>query len=445
MSSELLIELLTQLDARQQSISVLDSYYQGSTGPAFLHESDREVLKKFDTISANVCRAAVVALQERLRVSGFTGPAGVFDLWTTNQLDQMHSAVAHRDALLYGGGGSYAVCWVGPDGKPAVSLENAKRVYAQRNPVTGQIEAAVKRVQFRDRSECWVYLSGTVEHWVSNNPSAANSAYRLADVLEHHLGVPPVVAIGLECDESVISDILSLQDSLNKYLLDSIIASEYAGRPRRFSVGAPFRRKPKLDSNGQPVIGDDGKPEHEILPPFDESNRLMATTAENAKIGQLPSADLSGFTDPIRTTLAMIEMSTGLPPHYMGQISTAAQPASSSAIRASEAGLVSRAEARQASIGPSWEAVMRILVAIRDGVPVDEVAAIRVKWSPADTRNRAEDADALLKLVQGRILPATYALQELGYDDDEIAKIRAARRAETLDAQGVDLDAVEAA
>jgi hypothetical protein len=37
------------------------------------------------------------------------------------------------------------------------------------------------------------------------------------------------------------------------------------------------------------------------------------------------------------------------------------------------------------------------------------------------------------------LLPSSYALQKLGYSDDQVTEIRAARRAEALDTAGVDL------
>ena len=50
----------------------------------------------------------------------------------------------------------------------------------------------------------------------------------------------------------------------------------------------------------------------------------------------------------------------------------------------------------------------------------------------------AQEADAVVKLFQSGLLPATYALARLGYNDDEIAKIRAATRTESLDKVGAD-------
>jgi hypothetical protein len=92
---------------------------------------------------------------------------------------------------------------------------------------------------------------------------------------------------------------------------------------------------------------------------------------------------------------------------------------SADALRAAEAALVARAEARQRQYGVGWEAVARLLVAIRDGVDPDTVTA-RVVWSPADTRSQAQESDAATKLYQAGILSRRGVLKRLGLTADEI-------------------------
>jgi hypothetical protein len=119
-------------------------------------------------------------------------------------------------------------------------------------------------------------------------------------------------------------------------------------------------------------------------------------------------------------------------------LTAAAQPTSADALRASEAALVARCEAKQLVYGTGYERVAQLLIAVRDGVNADDVK-VRVQWAPADTRSQAAEADSVTKLVAANILPVTYALKLLGYDDDEILAIRQARRQEALDGQGVSL------
>ena len=52
-------------------------------------------------------------------------------------------------------------------------------------------------------------------------------------------------------------------------------------------------------------------------------------------------------------------------------------------------------------------------------------------WADAATRSVAQEADAVVKLYPAGLLPASFALGKLGYSDDEIEKINAARRTES--------------
>lgn len=134
--------------------------------------------------------------------------------------------------------------------------------------------------------------------------------------------------------------------------------------------------------------------------------------------------------------LSQIMAVSGLPAHYVGV--TTANPASADALRAAEASLTARAQARQAAFGRAWEDVARLIVGVRDGVDPLQVD-VRVSWADAATRSIAQEADAVTKLFSTGLLPASFALQRLGYSETEIDVIRTMRRTEALDGAAVDL------
>ena len=88
------------------------------------------------------------------------------------------------------------------------------------------------------------------------------------------------------------------------------------------------------------------------------------------------------------------------------------------ALRAAEASLTARAEARQATFGRSWEQVARLMIAVRDGRDPNMIDDIRVQWADAATRSVAQEADAVVKLFQRRSTTGSpCALAKLGYSD----------------------------
>lgn len=433
-----LASLIEDLEAAQPRIRKLDDYYHGRSPLCFLSERDKQALKRFDRVSANVCEPAVISIQERLIPTGFNGNRNLWDLWVASGLRQQ-STIAHQDALRFGHAQSYVITWV-VNGKPTASVESPRLVQVQRDPGTREITAAVKRWRTKTSTEAMLFLPDRVEHWTAKSPGAV-SGFNLVEVFDNPLGVVPVTPIGHEHDTSVLANLLTLQDAINKLLLDAMIASEYSGRPRRTATAITPVEKPQLDSNGDPVLDGNGQTVMETVNPFPESNSMMISANPQTTFSQLAATDLAAFESGVRIFMAMIEMSSGMPPHYLGQLAAAAQPTSADSLRASEAALVSRVEARMASYTPSWENVMKLLVAMRDGGSPDDVS-VQMQWRPAESRSEAQVAASVTQLYTAGVLPLTAAWRKLGYDDDTIAEMRAAKRADALDRQAVDLNSL---
>jgi hypothetical protein len=205
-------------------------------------------------------------------------------------------------------------------------------------------------------------------------------------------------------------------------------SAEYTARPRRWATGIALVEQPKLDNDGNPVI-EDGEPVIETVNPIPEGSRTMISEEENAKFGQLPGADLTGYENAVNVLLGQIMAVSALPGHYIGIMTD--NPASADAIRGSEASLTARAEARQKTFGRAWEQVAKLMVAVRDGADPADVD-VQVQWAPADTRSQAQEADAATKLYQAGILSRAGTLKRLGFTEDEIRQELLDKRSELL-------------
>lgn len=427
-----LTTLLQKIDEPAAKYADLERYYSGTQPLAFLATAAKDALgDRFGRMATNLPRLAITSLTERLRVSGFTG-VDVWDDWLRNDMDEL-SAVAHREALLLGS--SYVLVWVDQYGRPRVTVESAKQMACLRDPGTRHITHAIKRWETDTTTEAVLYGPNEIIRYRANTTGATTNGFRVVESIANPLGVPPVVRL-LNSDRildegvSEIDDLKPLVDALNKILVDMMVASEYTGRPRRYATGIELEETPVLDENG------DETGETEAVNPYPESNRMMIAEEAAAKFGQLEPGDLSSYNNAVDILLSQISANSALPHHYLGILEN--QPASADSLRASEASLTSRAEARQKQFGRAWEDVARLIVAVRDGVDPLNVD-VRCKWSDASTRSVSAEADATVKLVSAGVLPVTYALQRLGYTDDEIEKIRVARRTEALDTAGVNL------
>lgn len=425
MNQELLTTLLQKLDEPAARYADLERYYSGTQPLAYLSPEAKDALgSRFGRMATNLPRLAVTSLTERLRVVGFQG-VEVWDEWLRNDMDQ-ESAVAHREALLLGS--SYVIVWADRYGRPQISVESARQMACLRDPGTRRLIAAVKRWETDTTTEAVVYGADEIVRLRANQTGATTTGFHVVDTIANPLGVPPVVRL-LNSDRildegvSEIEDLKPLVDGLNKILTDALVASEYTGRPRRWATGIELQEEPILDDAGK----DTG--ETVAVNPFPEGNRMMLSEAPESKFGSLEAADLKGYEAAVNVLLGQVMACSALPAHYIGQLSDT--PASADALRAAEASLTARAEARQQQFGRSWEDVARLIVAVRDGRDPLQVDC-RVKWADASTRSVAQEADAVTKLYTAGLLPASYALQRLGYSDDEVIEIRAARRADTM-------------
>lgn len=438
-----LTHLLQKLDAPAARYAELDRYYAGEQALAFLSPEAKVALgQRFGRMASNIPRLAVTALAERLRVTGFIGDDAVWSDWLRNDLDQQ-SHVAHREALALGD--SYAVVWADQLGRPQVTIESAKQMAVQRDPASRQVVAAVKRWTTRTTTEAVWYLPDRITVLRANQTGATITGFTTVEEISNPLGQVPVVPIqntdrlwaerqftdvSRDFGHSEIFDLMPLVDGLNKSMADMMVTSEYVGRPRRWATGIELTEEPVLDSEGN----DTG--ETVETNPIPEGNRAMISESPDAKFGQLASADLNGYEASVRVLLGQIMAVSTLPAHYIGIMTD--NPASADALRAAEASLTARAEARQATFGRAWEQVARLMIAVRDGADPEQID-VRVQWADAATRSVAQEADAVVKLYQAGLLPVSTALAKLGYSEDEIAQIRVARRAEALDSAGINL------
>lgn len=426
--NELLTGLIQKIDADAGKFSRLDTYYRGGSPMAYLSPEAREALgERFGTMGSNLCRLAVTSLAERLRVTGFTldgVPAEqLWADWIGNDLDQVAS-VAHRESLILGS--AFVIVWADETGAPSISVESPRQVAVVRDPGTRKIIAGVKRWETKTTTEAVLYEGGKITRLRANHLGAVGASMETVEVLDNPLGIPPIVELRnndrlLDNGVSELSDLLPLQDALNKLLSDMMVGSEYYARPRRWASGVEL------------VEDEEGN----IANPFPEGNRMMIAEDPGAKFGQLPAADLASYQSAIRVIVEQMQAVSGLPAHYVGV--TANQPPSADALRAAEASLTARAEQRQQVFGRAWEEVARLAHAVRTGLDPEKVN-VRVSWADPATRSLAQEADAVVKLFQTGLLPASYALARLGYSDDEIKAIRSARRTEALDTAGTDLD-----
>lgn len=412
-----------QLTSNQPAIIERDRRYSGTSRLKFAADEVEGDLKFFNV---NLCRLAVDALAERMRIKRFdvrdSSGKDLSDIamaaWARTNMDQLLQPLL-VDALALGS--AYLIVWQDSNGKATITPESAQQVAVQRHPITGEVEQAIKRWDTMDPSGAI-----QVEHLIHYDRHAVTQYSRKAgqewatvgEPVSNPLGVVPVVPliniarIGDLCGFSVIDDLGPLVDALSKVVADMLVASEDVARPRRWATGVDLEEETTPSSDG--FIADE-QPEspakNEVVSPFEKGNRMFTVESPEARFGQLPGADLQGYKTAVEIILQQIMAVSALPAHMMGV--TTANPSSADAIRAAEASLTARSESRIKVLGIPIERAISLMVAIETGQDVAEINTA-VKWASAATKSTAQEADAVTKLHTLGIVNTEEAREMMG-------------------------------
>jgi len=393
----------------------VDKYFEGEQPLKYMAQAmQSEIGDRVSQLVLNWLRFGAEAYENRLDIEGFryrgssSSDDELWRIWQANGLDEQ-SQQAHLDALVLGR--SYVIVGSGDDdgSDPIVTVESPFQVFAERDPRTRRVSAAIKRWQEGEGKDivqrATLYLPDSTEsfafskEWKSTGP---------AD--EHGLGRVPVVPLVnrpriLKPDGlSEFQDVIPVADAANKMATDMMVSGEYHAMPRRWAVGLTADDFVDKDNNPISVWSRD-------------TGTLWGSENKDAKFGQFNEADLSVFHNSIKLLAQLASQMLALPPHYLSFVGD--NPASADAIRSSETQLVKRVERKHTYFGGSWEDVQRLVLRIKSGAWDEDAKTLETVWRDPSTPTEAQKADATVKKVQTNIIPVEQARIDLGYTQQE--------------------------
>lgn len=424
---EWLTHLIDCHDKELGELKKLDAYYEGKQPLSYMHpELQRELDQHVRQVVINWPRLVVDSIEERLDVEGFRLPGEataneeLWRIWQANDLDEQ-SQQGHLDALVM----RRAYVVVGSNerdpGTPIVTVESALDMFAEHDPRTRHVAAAVKRwcegegqdevehaTLYLPEATVW-WLKGTDGVWVED-PDNPRDDHKLGEVLVEVLGNR--TRLKHRNGVSELADVIPLSDAACKIATDMMVSAEYHATPRRVAFG--FGEEDFVDENGRK------------LSVWSRIAGRIWTTEKSRKedgadVIQFPEADLKNFHSTISQLAQLVASLAGMPPHFLGY--STANPASADAIRSSEARLIKRAERKQRSWGGTWERVMRLVLLVRDGQVDPDVTQLETIWRDASTPTVAQAADAAVKKHQAKIVPLRQTREDLGYTQVQIARM----------------------
>lgn len=412
--SDALVRLDSKLAGLIPGLDRVDRYFEGEQPLKYMAQAmQAEIGDRVSQLVLNWLRFGAEAYENRLDIEGFryrgssSSDDELWRVWQANGLDEQ-AQQAHLDALVLGR--SYVI--VGSDAEsddPIVTVESPFQVFAERDPRTRRVTAAVKRWQEGEGKDAvqraTLYLPDSTESFAFEEEWKSTGA---AD--NHELGRVPVVPLvnrprilrpdGL----SEFQDVIPVADAANKMATDMMVSAEFHAMPRRWAVG--MKADDFVDANGTPISVWSR-----------DTGTLWGSESSDAKFGQFQESDLTVFHNSIKLLAQLASQMLALPPHYLSFVGD--NPASADAIRSSETQLVKRVERKHTYFGGSWEDVQRLVLRFKTGVWDEDAKTLEAVWRDPSTPTVAQVADATVKKVQTGIVPVEQARIDLGYTQQQ--------------------------
>jgi hypothetical protein len=412
--------LLEDLETQRNAIRRLREYHRGVQPLAYASDAFAQVFgRRFRDACDNWMDLVISATSERMRVvgvrmggddAGATNDRAAWDIWQANGLDA-DSQAAHVDAMVTGV--SYVIVGPQDDGStdpPRLTVEDPGQVVVALSPGDRRRrEAALKTYSDRDGQVAWVYLPDEIACFRRKQQGPWLEVADMGGV--NPIGVVPVIPIvnrpdarGRGCSD--LSNVLPLQDEINKLSIDILVASEFAS----------FRQRV--------VLGWDPPPDAALM---SAASRLWTFndqgSQKDVRVEEFSATDVRPLILARESAIQRLAARTRTPPHYLlGQ--SGAFPSGES-LKATETGLVAKVNERQRWYSEAWEEALRLALALAGRVP-DGAHAAEIVWADPESRSEGELVDALVKL---RTIGVPYEdlWERAGYSPQQVERFKKQR------------------
>lgn len=425
--------VLKKLAEKRIYITPFLDYYDGKHAINFASDKFRtkfgERLRKFRD---NLCRTCVVAPCDRLEVVSFSDEdqKDVFDegwsAWKYSSMPRLAKRV-HKEAFKTGD--AYAVVWKDENEQARIYVQDSKTTdcavwYDTEN---GKIIRGAKcwRSDTDKKYYLTIYYTDRIEKYISKTsyslgtkPGTAG-AFLIREVegetfpLENPSGICPMFHFGLET--SILTDVMPLNDALNKEICDMLIGSEANSRREKWSTGISYEVD---DETGKKII------------PFDDDGKWFTTEKEQGKFGEFAQLTLADFLEVINDFRMEIARVTGIPAYYF-MLEKSAIP-SGEALKKAESRFTALIQDAQRDFGEVWAQIVAFALWINGEMELKLALNTKVEtnWAPASPMSENELLDLAGK--KKNIGVSNKRLQsEVGYSDADIEEIAQEKADET--------------
>jgi hypothetical protein len=406
-----------------------------------------------DDFCLNVVRGVIEAITEKLIVTGFiTSDSAAQQLigqwWKSNgmatrQNDTHEAALVDRESFIIidWDVATNAPVFIQHDRYTDATVEGdgqgCKAIYTNDDLAQPMLHVSKRWVENmgggRARQRCTLYYPDRIEKWVIAGTGAwmpidaetmaleGDTAWPIpwVDSAGHPIGIPVVHFINAGY-RSEIQDALSLQDAINKTLLDLLGTADLTA----FRIYKAFGFYPTTD----------GKP-----PESDGSNALSiapgmivgsSKSGSEASFDAIDGAPLDPLVNLLQQLVYYQAIVTRTP---MSRYQFSGQVVAEGTLKQQDQSLLAKVALRQSLFGGAWERVVsmaRHLYNVFGGGALDETQEINIIWQNPNPRDELQVLQGLQIKKDALQVPLAMLWQEAGYSAEQIEMMLQAREAE---------------
>ena len=407
-----------KLDRQAAVAAGYQAYYDDESGIIAL--MDTEERRTFRALlaeaRANLAELVVNAVAERLQVTGFRfgneeDSSAAWAIWQANSMDA-DAEMLQTDALTQGS--SFVLVQpdeaspVGVTISPESALQatvlyqpgNRHRRRAGYKRWTDEATAGRTEVLITpDEIVTWEPGTSRARPLVEPNPAGVVGMVELA---------PQPRTVGPPRSE--LLSVIPIQDRVHTTLFNRSVSVDYGANRQVWATGIKVAR--------EVIKAQDGTDTTKVSRPFQiGANRLLTNENPDGRFGSIAESNLQGYLDAVKQDVELLASITQTPAHYL--LGTVAN-LSADALKAAEAGLVSKVRRRALHLGEDWEEVIRLGLQFIGSPAAADVSA-EVIWADFETRTEGQLVDALVKMATLKV-PYEVLWEKWGATQQEIER-----------------------
>jgi hypothetical protein len=415
---------LERINGNQFKYKDFYDYYQGKHALNFASDKFKNKFgKRLQKLRENLCKIVVTAPASRLEIINFLAdkkdtenPA--WKLWKKSKMP-LHAGAIHREAFKTGD--AYVLVWKDAKNNIRIYPQLSANMTVWRNSETGEIEKAAKAWAGSDGFYYLnLYYADSIEKYVTRGKcSTLPTDAKLFDQrhvqgesfpLVNPFGKVPIFHFRFDAEmqdfgNSLLTDVIPLNDALNKTWADILGAQEENMRRRRYVAGLQTETD---DETGKPIN------------PYKFDDDLWMAN-EEAKFGEFSDADITQMISVLEATVKSVALVSGIPPSYFN-LDSVGSAISGEALRKIEARFTSIIQDAQRSFGETWGEIINFGLEIKG--EKDDSLEIETQWTDASPTSESETLENAQKKIS---LGWSYeqVQRDYGLSDEQIELMKA--------------------